>query len=165
MKIRSAYSGARRSAEAVPSGPGRVKQEFKKEVNINEIVGRMKRGIQPPPWMTSKTPRYGDFSSMPASFSEAFEIVAAAQDAFESLPVEFRREIDHDPRNLDRAPRELFERFGLLKAPEVSERPQGASGAPATQRVQGDRDLPATGRPGPNKKVPAKDPGSSSDED
>jgi len=113
--IRSAYS-PRDSVNVPLSGePSPVKQEFKKEVNINTIVDRMKKGIQPPPWMTSNTPRYGDFTNMPSSFTEAHNIIEEGKKAFYSLPLEFRRALDHDPRNLDHAPRELYEQFGLLK--------------------------------------------------
>lgn len=137
MKIRSAYS--KREPVNVPlSGePSRTKQEFKKEVNINEIIARMRRGIQPPPWMTSATPRYGDFSNMPASFQEAFAIVEQGEAAFASLPLEFRRALDHDPRNLDSAPRELYEQFGLLKKPEKIEQPSSPKGDPQGQPTGG----------------------------
>ena len=129
----------------------RVKREFAKETNINTIMERVKRGIMPPPWMTSKTPYYGDFSKTPISYQEAFEIVSRAEDQFESLPLEFRRAIDHDPRKIDQAPRELFERFGLLKKPEGSASASGASDAQVGQRVQGDRDLPGKAPPRANK--------------
>lgn len=95
-----------------------VKQEFKKEVDINTIIANMNRGIQPPPWMTANTPRYGDFTDLPASFSEAYDIIERAETAFMSLPLEMRKELDHDPRNLDHATREMYEKYGLLKKPE-----------------------------------------------
>lgn len=113
--IRSAFTPREPVNNPVSGEPSRTKQEFKKEVNINEIIARMRRGISPPPWMTSATPRYGDFSNMPASFQEAYAIVERGEAAFASLPLEFRRALDHDPRNLQNAPRELYEQFGLLK--------------------------------------------------
>jgi len=101
-----------------PSGLApRVKKEFKKEVDINYIISRMKQGINPPAWMTSKTPRWGDFTDGPQSLMESFDLVERAHQAFESLPLAMRRELDHDFRNLGSAPRELYERFGLLKGP------------------------------------------------
>nr|QJB19876.1 MAG: internal scaffolding protein [Microvirus sp.] len=139
-EIRSAYSPREPVNNPLSNEPTRTKQEFVKEVDINEIVSRMRRGISPPPWMTSNTPRYGDFSNLPASFQEAYAIVEAGEAAFNALPLEFRRAIDHDPRNLDKAPRELFEQFGLLKgknsagaSPESDKTPGGtpqASSAP-----------------------------------
>lgn len=151
IKIRSAYSGAVHAYHPEPTEPTRVKQEFKKEVNINEIVARMRRGISPPPWMTSSTPRYGDFSNMPASFQEAFAIVEKGREAFMGLPLDMRRELDHDPRNLDTAPRELFERYGLVKKSADAESPTGDSGAVDAPVGQGDRDLPVKRQLGANK--------------
>jgi len=112
--IRSAYTQRQPVNNPLSGEPTRVKQEFKNEVDINEIVARMRRGISPPPWMTSNTPRYGDFSNMPSSFQEAYAITEAGEAAFRSLPLDFRRALDHNPRNLDKAPRELYEQFGLI---------------------------------------------------
>lgn len=110
-----------------------VKQEFKKEVDINEIIARMQRGIQPPPWMTANTPRYGDFSDMPASFQEAFAIVQEANQAFLALPIEMRKELDHNPQNLDYADKAMYEKYGLLNKPVVDER----SGTPDVSAAAG----------------------------
>nr|QJB18917.1 MAG: internal scaffolding protein [Microvirus sp.] len=148
-KIRSAYSHREPVNNPFSGEPSRTKQEFVQEVNINEIVSRMKRGISPPLWMTSNTPRYGDFSNMPTSFQDAYNIIETADAAFKSLPLEFRRALDHNPRNLDKAPRELYEQFGLLKGknsagaspesdktpggtPQASPAPQGAAKTPKT---------------------------------
>lgn len=93
----------------------RAKQEFREECNINTIRNRMADGMSPPAWMTSKTPYYGDFSSMPQSLTEAYNVINRAEEAFESLPMGFRQALDHDPRKLDSAPRELWEKFGLVR--------------------------------------------------
>lgn len=141
-KIRSAYSPREPVNHPLSGEPSRTKQEFKNEVNINEIINRMRRGINPPQWMTAATPRYGDFSNMPTSFQEAYAIVEAGEAAFRALPLEFRRALDHNPANLASAPRSLYEQFGLLKKPDDAEAaspPRKASGLP---EGQGDRDLP-----------------------
>jgi len=154
-KIRSAYSEREPVNNPVSNEPTRTKQEFVKEVNINEIVARMKRGISPPPWMTSATPRYGDFTNMPQSFQESYAIVEAGEAAFASLPLEFRRALDHDPRNLDNAPRELYEQFGLLNTTKTGS-PDGSNepyGDPVVQRVKGDKDLPSKSPAGAKKAV------------
>lgn len=150
LEIRSAYSHREPVHNPLSGEPSRTKQEFKKEVDINEIIARMRRGIQPPPWMTSATPRYGDFSNMPASFQEAYAVVEAGEAAFASLPLEFRRALDHDPRNLDKAPRELYEQFGLLK-PKASGAPVGATDAAASPGAQGGESPPAKAPSGANK--------------
>lgn len=153
--IRSAYSYREPVNNPSTGEPTRTKQEFKKEVDINEIIARMRRGISPPPWMTSATPRYGDFTDMPASFQEAYAIVEKGEAAFASLPLEFRRELDHNPANLDSAPRELFERFGLLKKPiSAEDAPGGAPKAsPPSDRLVDD--LSSQSRPG-SKNAPKK---------
>jgi len=130
-----------------------TQQEFKNEVNINEIISRMRKGISPPQWMTSSTPRYGDFTNMPTSFQEAYAIIESGEAAFKSLPLEFRRALDHNPANLPKAPRELYEQFGLLKKPVTTEAPNGAEYSSGTQRVKGDRDLPLKAPPGAKKAV------------
>lgn len=120
-KIRSAYSHREPVNNPVSGEPSPTKQEFKNDVNINEIVARMRKGISPPQWMTSATPRYGDFTNMPTSFQEAYALVETAEAAFQSLPLEFRRALDHNPANLPNAPKELYEQFGLLKTNPKSE--------------------------------------------
>lgn len=115
FEIRSAYSSREPVNNPLSGAPTRTKQEFVKEVNINEIMARMRKGIQPPPWMTSATPRYGDFTNLPVSFQEAHAIMEAGEAAFHSLPLEIRRHIDHDPRKLDQIPKELYEKYKLLK--------------------------------------------------
>jgi len=132
--IRSAYSQREPVNNPVSGEPTRTKQEFIKEVNINEIVARMRKGISPPAWMTSATPRYGDFTNLPVSFQEAHAIMQQGQEAFMSLPLEFRRALDHNPMNLDKAPKELYEQFGLLKKP-VDPTSAAAEGSTASQSV------------------------------
>lgn len=138
--------------EAEERAKFRVKQEFKDEVNINRIVSRMKAGIHPPTWMTSKTPRFGDFSNAPCSFQDAYQVVQDAEDAFASLPLDFRRELDHDPRRLFDAPKELFAKHGLLQKTDGPEAPKETLGRASRQRVEGDRGLPQSAPRGPNKK-------------
>nr|QJB19196.1 MAG: internal scaffolding protein [Microvirus sp.] len=110
---------------AVSGLPTRVKQEFRTDVDINTIFAKAKAGVQPPAWLTSATPRFGDFTSS-YDMQSAFDVVEKASVAFNALPLEFRREIDHDPSKIASAPRELWERFGLVSKPV----PAGA-GTPA----------------------------------
>jgi hypothetical protein len=153
----SAYSSRERVHVPLSGEPSCVKQEFLKEVNINEIISRMRRGISPPLWMTSNTPRYGDFTTLPTSFQEAYAVMETAEAAFRSLPLEFRRALDHDPRNLDHAPRELYERFGLLKEPAT--RSSAAPEEPASPTGGKDGDRRPKAPSGANKAVqkPADD--------
>jgi len=146
-KIRSAFSEKHRVYNPLSGEPTRVKQEFKDDVNINSIIRRMKNGQNPPSWMTSNTPHYGDFSNMPTSFMEAHAIMEAGNAAFLSLPLALRRELDHDPRNLDQMTQEQYERFGLLK-PRAD---QAAPEAPASLSPAPEANLSSESRPGSKK--------------
>lgn len=154
--IRSAYSGQKRDATTInPSfleKEAKVQTEFQKEVNINEIMKRAKRGQFPPSWMTSKTPYYGDFTQVPKNYQEAFDVVLRAKESFEGLPLEFRKEIGNDPRNLATAPKELWEKYGLLKRPKEGEAPTKPE-TPPPARPPVDR--PAPTAPGAKKAPPA----------
>lgn len=150
--------------------PHSVKQEFAHDVNINTIMAKARNGIDPPRWMTSKTPMYGDFSKVPSNFQDAFDQVSRATDAFYALPVEFRRELGHDPRNLPNAPRELFARFGLLKekAEALSPDPGAPVDSPEGSHARGTKGKPAspnTSQSGSNKKVSEKPSSLSDSED
>jgi len=156
IEIRSAYS-PRDPVNCPVSGlPSRTKQEFKDEVNINSVIDRMKRGISPPAWMTSATPRYGDFSDLPVSFMEAHAIMEAGQAAFQGLPLEIRRQIDHDPRKIDQIPKELFAKYGLLKPVDPTSPAPKAPGSPSVD--------PSSKEPSGSKK-PVQKPAPASDED
>lgn len=147
-----------------PTEPTRVKQEFKDEVNINSIISRMKKGI--PPRFSDATPFYGDFTNLPASFTDAFNIVARAQEAFDSLPLGFRRELDHDPRNLEGAPRELFEKYGLLKADsKASGQPVVDSSNHGAAHASSAGDRASNGHASASNQISVKNSASQSDQD
>lgn len=111
-----------------------VKQEFKKDCDINELFARFNKGIHPPAWMSNKTPIYGDFTDLPVSFQEAFAMVEEAQEAFMTLPLEMRKELDHDPRNLDFADRKLFEKYGLTLSSVKGQSEPEANGGSSPQK-------------------------------
>lgn len=146
----------RRSVVPPPVGPTRVKQEFKKEVNINTIIAKMRKGVMPN--LLAGEAVFADVSEVPQNFQDAFEKVSNAAALFDKLPLGFRKELDYDPRNLMSATREMYERYGILKKPEAPEAASGGSGVPAAPEGAGDRDLPSTGRPGPLNKA-RKEPG------
>lgn len=159
--VRNAFSRVKSPHPFDPSLPSRVKQEFKDEVNINNIMAKARRGV--PPRLNPRTPMYGDFTAGPRTYQDAFEIVSRAEEGFSQLPLEFRREIDNDPRNLFSAPKELWERFGLTRSS-----PQGkgqAAGAPSgegdpSEGATSPREAPS----GASKKV-SKKPSNESVED
>ncbi|AZL82749.1 internal scaffolding protein [Apis mellifera associated microvirus 31] len=149
FEIRAAYTPREPVHVPLSGEPSRTKQEFKTEVNINEIVARMRRGISPPAWMTSATPRYGDFTDMPVSFQEAHAIMEAGQAAFLGLPLEIRRAIDHDPTRINEIPKELYAKFGLLKPEDPASPAPKAPGSPPVD--------PSSNEPTGSKKASKKD--------
>lgn len=152
-KIRSAYSGQVRVINpSMMEKDSKVQREFKKETDINDIMARAKRGQFPPAWMTNKTPYYGDFTQVPKNYQEAFDVVLRAKESFDSLPLEFRKAIGNDPRNLASAPKELWEAHGLLKRPKEGEVPTKPE-TPPPARPPVDR--PAPTAPGAKKAPPA----------
>lgn len=80
-------------------GPGRVKQEFAKEVDIRQIVARYRKAninpytVSPPPAV------FADLSMTP-DFSEKWNMIAKAKESFESLPFPVRKRFNHDPKEL-----------------------------------------------------------------
>lgn len=143
-----------------------TKQEFAKEANINTIIAKARAGVAPR--INSRTPMYGDFSNTPTTFTEAFNAVERATQNFYALPLEFRKELDHDPRNLPYAPKELFAKHGLLKGsasahPEASRKPANSPEGPQATTPHGEGQTPNSAAPGA-KKGGQKAPSSSSDE-
>jgi len=152
MKIRNRFTRTRTNVPHVATTA--VKQEFKKEVDINFIINRMKTGVNPPAWMTSRTPHYGDYTNGPQTLMESFQVVQDAQTAFLSLPLAMRRELDHDFRNLDQAPKEIYERYGLLQKPAAAGSGSAAPEVRVEPEGQGDADLPVKAPSGANKRSP-----------
>lgn len=85
-----------------PTYPQRslTKQEFAAECDINNIMARFTAsGFDPSVLpLTSRQPRYGDFSNMPESYHEALNYVKATEQAFLMLPAEFRAKLKNDPQ-------------------------------------------------------------------
>lgn len=152
-EIRNAFSQREAVHMPVSGNPSPTKQEFLKEVNINSIIAKMRKGISPPPWMTAATPRYGDFTNLPVSFQEAFAIMETGQAAFASLPLEMRRAADHDPRKMDQIPREMYKQFGLLKEDASAESPTGDPQATVPVEGKGEHLLPSKSLQGSKKAV------------
>lgn len=76
--------------------PTMTQQHFKDECDINVIVDRYKvTGVLGDP-LDTRTPVYGDFSSMP-EFIDAQNIIARASEQFASLPSDVRKRFDNNP--------------------------------------------------------------------
>jgi hypothetical protein len=76
-------------------GPGRTKQSFKDSTDINKILDRARQG-KAVTHLSRYQPEYGDFSDMP-DLLQANERLQRANEIFEALPGETKREFNQDP--------------------------------------------------------------------
>lgn len=76
----------------------RAKQQFKEEVDINNILSRYERTGQLT-HISASMPQYGDFS-MVTDYQTAVQQVDEAREEFMSLPAKIRSEFDNDPHKL-----------------------------------------------------------------
>jgi len=116
-------------------GPGRTRQEFAADADINTIMKRYQKtgmGFPPPP---SGPRQFVDFASMPDNLMDAMTAMSEAEAAFARLPAVVRREFDNDPASFvafaqDRQNLEQMRSWGLappaepVQAPPSPEAPQ-----------------------------------------
>lgn len=74
-----------------------TKQEFKDECDINLILARY-QDSPPRPWGNPPTLRYGDFADAP-DFLAAQLLVKEAEELYNSVPVQLRDRLGHNPAN------------------------------------------------------------------
>lgn len=80
--------------EGKPLYVSKVKQSFKEECDINNIVNRFRRtGVLPPP--PPDTLKYGDFSDV-GTFQDAMIRAQEAKDMFMDIPAKIRAKFDND---------------------------------------------------------------------
>lgn len=95
--IRSAY-GEKIKVALETSGQSRTQQHFKDQCDINKIVARAR--ITNTINHTAKTvAKYGDFTQY-VDAPEAYDRIAKAEQAFESLPSQIRHEFHNNPKEL-----------------------------------------------------------------
>lgn len=98
-------------------GPGRTKQEFKKETDINVILKKFeKTGIIN--FRDANEAMYEDID--PLDFHQAMNIVAQGKEMFEALPATLRKRFGHDPENFlefiqDPGNKDEARKLGLLR--------------------------------------------------
>lgn len=133
--IRSAY-GPRKRVALTEFGPGRTKQSFKKECDINTIMARYRKtGVLD--FLSQRKPEYLDVTG--ADFREAMDLVAGAKANFGLLPAEIRSRFRNDPALFleawdDPARDAEFIAAGLKPKPEpVAPPPVPEAPAPAPQ--------------------------------
>lgn len=79
-------------------GPGRTKQSFKDEVDINKIIKKHARtGMIT--HVNKKQPFYGDVSSI-GSYQESLEIVRNAEELFGNMSAEIRNRFNNEPQEM-----------------------------------------------------------------
>lgn len=105
-------------------GPGRTKQSFVEECDVNNIMRRYERG-QEITHVNPAQPRYFDASDTPADYLQACLVVRQAEGAFAQLPAAVRDRFANDPARLlsflsDPGNRDEAQKLGLLReeAPE-----------------------------------------------
>lgn len=110
-----------RPATSLNCGPGRTKQSFKDETDINKIVAKyVKTGLMD--YVNKNPGTYSDVSDV-ANFQDSLNIVRKGRELFDALPADLREEFANDParliaflddpKNLDKAVE-----LGLVKKPK-----------------------------------------------
>jgi phage internal scaffolding protein len=116
--VRRAYSDLRVPTKIV--GDSRTKQSFKDEVNINKIMTKYKQtGFLNPALI--KQADYMDVDGM--TFQDAMNIVISAQDQFDSLPADLRKQFNNSPSQFldfvkDEKNIDQMVEMGLIDSPE-----------------------------------------------
>ncbi len=118
-------------------GPGRTKQSFLDECDINFIMNKWKRSGELPPG-NPRPPSYGDFSNVD-DYLQAQNAIAEADQAFGALPSWIRARFQNDPAELlafieDPRNQAEADKLGLTKPP-----PPEAESTPGSDD-QGDPD-------------------------
>lgn len=135
MPIRSAFDGDRRPVILKCEGPGRTKQSFRDECDINGIMARFQRtGLIDA--VNKIQPQYADVAGF--DFQFAMNQIIQAQDMFAELPSGIRKRFQNDPAAFvefvgDPANEEEARRLGLIR--EAVEQPQPAP-APAEKEKE-----------------------------
>lgn len=96
-KIRFEYDGNHKSVGIVFNDKSLTQQQFKDDVNINNIIDKFARGVVP--WTNTKRPQYGDFSEV-TSYQDALNLVIDTNEKFDSLPAKIRSRFGNDPQQL-----------------------------------------------------------------
>ncbi len=117
------------------TGPGRTKQSFREESNINYIVERW--GTENLAAQNQTMGHYGDFSEV-ATFQEAQDQIIKAAQGFENLPSRLRERFGNDPGRLldflgDEANLKEAIELKLVPDPEAKTVPTDTTPPPVTE--------------------------------
>lgn len=131
-----------------------VKQAFKDEVDINNIIDKyMRTGVEPA--TAAVVGEYLDLSKIP-DYEGALQTVIRAEEMFMELPAKVRDRFRNDPGELlrflsDNANYEEAAKLGLLDEAAVARRSSKKTSDPAPKG--GQQESPAAGDPGDITKV------------
>lgn len=117
--------------------PSLAIQSAKDECDINCIIDRANRGIQPQ-FTNLQTPVYGDVSSV-QDYQTALNLITEAQGHFDSLPASVRDRFNNNPATLlkflnNPQNRKEAESLGLVQPPEPEPAPTSASSTSTTAK-------------------------------
>jgi len=117
----------KRVSPPVSGEPSKVQQQFKDQVNINNIWARFqKTGLMP---QRQRQPMFVDADINALDLATAEKLVIQAQTSFEALPAKIRRKFLNSPVNLaefvmDPANAAEAEKLGITNPkPKVEEKP------------------------------------------
>ncbi len=143
-------------------GPGRTKQSFQEETDINTIMARfVKTGMLE--FVNKHNPQYGDVSNV--DFQTSMETVAKSREMFADLPAKIRDRFNNDPAELlefldNPENKEEAVLLGLAKpapkAPEKEKEPTPpATKAEAKRRRRGSDEPTAKSKEGEKEPTPS----------
>ena len=124
-------------------GESRTKQSFKKETDINNILGKFRK-TNLIDHVAKHRGSYGDFTGYPQSYHEAVQQVFDAEEMFGSLPSDIRARFDNDPGKFlafaeDPVNESAMRDLGLLPSERAAEQPPARSEpAGAVSSAEGD---------------------------
>ncbi|QCQ85080.1 internal scaffolding protein [Blackfly microvirus SF02] len=123
-------------------GPGKTKQSFAEEADINTLIRRFGVNGQLPAGV--RMPTYGDFTGV-GDFQSALNAVSDAQAAFMRMPADVRSRFGNDPGAFvdfcsDEANRDEAVKLGLVPPPPKLEVPEARTEAPAPKSGKIDKD-------------------------
>lgn len=134
----------RRVAISFKDDPGKTKQEFIDDSNINVIVKRWLKGQFVP--LQNAQPLYGDFSNVD-DYLTAVNNVRQAQAEFDALPSAIRNRFQNDPAQLisflaDPNNQAEAEEIGLVDKGVPINTPPDGGGAPVPANTESGGDSP-----------------------
>ena len=103
---------------------GRTKSEFKESCDINNMLAKYQQTGNLP--LMKQNPIYGDFSE-PTTYQEAQNTLIVAQQQFDGLPSEIRKQFDNDPEQFlefcnDPKNANQMRKMGILEQPEIPDK-------------------------------------------